>query len=86
MIDVNAHDLISSTIITRQALGRHGSIGSLYDIRCDTLENENVFDEKNIEDTFQNLIKTGDKEWGGFGNAPKFPQTFSILLTYILKS
>ncbi len=42
-------------------------------------ENENVFDEKTIEDTFQNLIKTADKEWGGFGNAPKFPQTFSIL-------
>ena len=31
----------------------------------------------------QNLLKTSDKEWGGFGNAPKFPQTFSIL--YLLR-
>jgi uncharacterized protein YyaL (SSP411 family) len=26
-----------------------------------------------------NLLKTADKEWGGFGNPPKFPHTFSIL-------
>lgn len=26
-----------------------------------------------------NLIKASDKEWGGFGQAPKFPQVFSIL-------
>ncbi|SFQ08124.1 thioredoxin domain-containing protein [Parafilimonas terrae] len=27
----------------------------------------------------ENLIKVADGEWGGFGQAPKFPQTFSIL-------
>ena len=29
-------------------------------------------------------MKNADKEWGGFGKAPKFPQTFSIqfLLRY----
>ncbi len=29
-------------------------------------------------------MKSADKEWGGFGNAPKFPQTFAIqfLLRY----
>lgn len=30
-----------------------------------------------------NLLKTADTSWGGFGNAPKFPQTFSIL--YLLR-
>ncbi len=30
-----------------------------------------------------NLIRVADKEWGGFGQAPKFPQTFSIL--YLLR-
>jgi len=25
-----------------------------------------------------NLLKTADKDWGGFGGAPKFPQTMSI--------
>ena len=29
-------------------------------------------------------MKTADTQWGGFGNAPKFPQTFTIqyLLQY----
>lgn len=27
----------------------------------------------------ENLIKAADAQWGGFGQAPKFPQTFSIL-------
>jgi uncharacterized protein len=31
----------------------------------------------------ENLIRVADKEWGGFGQAPKFPQTFSIL--YLLR-
>jgi uncharacterized protein YyaL (SSP411 family) len=29
------------------------------------------------------LLKHVDKEWGGFGQAPKFPQTFSIV--YLLR-
>jgi len=37
-----------------------------------------------IDELFQNLMASADKEWGGFGRAPKFPQTFSIqfLLRY----
>lgn len=33
---------------------------------------------------FTNIMKSADREWGGFGKAPKFPQTFSIqyLLEY----
>ncbi|MFZ4770664.1 MAG: thioredoxin domain-containing protein [Ferruginibacter sp.] len=32
----------------------------------------------------EQLMKTADKEWGGFGHAPKFPQTFviSFLIQY----
>ena len=26
----------------------------------------------------ENILKTADREWGGFGKAPKFPQTFTI--------
>ena len=26
------------------------------------------------------IFKSADTEWGGFGNAPKFPQTFSIII------
>jgi uncharacterized protein YyaL (SSP411 family) len=44
----------------------------------------NIFLKEKIEEAFQNLMKSADKEWGGFGRAPKFPQTFSIqfLLRY----
>jgi uncharacterized protein YyaL (SSP411 family) len=43
----------------------------------------NISREK-IDELFQNLMRSADKEWGGFGRAPKFPQTFSIqfLLRY----
>jgi uncharacterized protein len=43
-----------------------------------------VFNKQNIEVAFQNIMKTADKKWGGFGKAPKFPQTFIInfLLRY----
>jgi uncharacterized protein YyaL (SSP411 family) len=47
-------------------------------------KDEGVFDKKNIEAAFQNIMKTADRKWGGFGRAPKFPQTFTInfLLRY----
>ncbi len=32
---------------------------------------------------FENIIKQADKKWGGFGNAPKFPQSFTI--KYLLR-
>jgi len=37
-----------------------------------------------LDEIFGALMKTADREWGGFGRAPKFPQTFSIcfLLRY----
>src|SRR5688572_15955651 len=42
------------------------------------------FKKEDIDLAFQNIMKTADKEWGGFGNAPKFPQSFTInfLLRY----
>jgi uncharacterized protein YyaL (SSP411 family) len=43
-----------------------------------------VFDRKNMDIAFENIMKTADRQWGGFGKAPKFPQTFTInfLLRY----
>lgn len=37
-----------------------------------------------MEEVAANLLRTADREWGGFGRAPKFPQTFVIrfLLRY----
>ncbi|MGV3530607.1 MAG: thioredoxin domain-containing protein [Flavisolibacter sp.] len=31
-----------------------------------------------MDTAFDNLMKQADKTWGGFGRAPKFPQTFAI--------
>lgn len=45
---------------------------------------ENEFDFSACENIFLAIMKTADTVWGGFGKAPKFPQTFSIqyLLEY----
>src|SRR5687768_15616710 len=37
-----------------------------------------VFTKEKIDEAFENIMKSADHEWGGFGNAPKFPQTFCI--------
>jgi uncharacterized protein len=49
-----------------------------------TQKNEAIFTKINCDIIFENIIKNADKQWGGFGNAPKFPQTFTIqyLLQY----
>jgi len=43
-----------------------------------------IFTKNNVDETFQSIMKSADAEWGGFGRAPKFPQTASIqfLLRY----
>lgn len=48
----------------------------------------NVFTKEKIIETFENIMKSADRQWGGFGGAPKFPQTFSIqfLLRYYYTS
>ncbi|MES1216561.1 MAG: thioredoxin domain-containing protein, partial [Bacteroidota bacterium] len=45
-----------------------------------------LFSKETPGEIFRNIMKTADKEWGGFGRAPKFPQTFIIkfLLRYHL--
>jgi uncharacterized protein YyaL (SSP411 family) len=46
--------------------------------------NDNIFTKENCEQIAENILKQSDREWGGFGKAPKFPQTFTIqyLLEY----
>ncbi|MEP6675343.1 MAG: thioredoxin domain-containing protein [Ferruginibacter sp.] len=43
-----------------------------------------LFDTAQCHTMFENIMKTADTGWGGFGKAPKFPQTFTIqyLLQY----
>jgi len=43
----------------------------------------NVFTEEKVNEAFENIMKNADKKWGGFGKAPKFPQSFVI--QYLLR-
>jgi uncharacterized protein YyaL (SSP411 family) len=42
-----------------------------------------VFTAENAAAIARNILQSADREWGGFGRAPKFPQTFS--LRYLLR-
>ena len=44
------------------------------------LQKEERFTEQQSHQIFHELMKAADREEGGFGNAPKFPQTYSIQL------
>lgn len=46
-------------------------------------DDNDLFSEKTLQAIADNLLAQADMEWGGFGNAPKFPQTMSI--TYLLR-
>jgi uncharacterized protein YyaL (SSP411 family) len=41
------------------------------------------FNNESLEVAASNILQNADKTWGGFGRAPKFPQTFSI--QYLLR-
>src|SRR5687768_14064908 len=42
--------------------------------------NEPLFSREDMKHMFETVMTQADKKWGGFGRAPKFPQTFSITL------
>ena len=46
-------------------------------------EDDESITKKDLETIAQNLLNKADITWGGFGSAPKFPQSFSIL--YLLR-
>jgi uncharacterized protein len=78
----NAFDTKKDEIFTQanklmQHLQKANSFGNT-DSLSDTL-----FTNEHLETITQNLLKNGDTIWGGFGNAPKFPQTYSII--YLLR-
>ena len=37
-----------------------------------------IFNQENLATIAANILQQADAEWGGFGRAPKFPQTFSV--------
>ena len=48
-----------------------------------TIQDKAFFSEETLKKITGKILENGDTEWGGFGNAPKFPQTFAI--QYLLR-
>jgi len=71
-IDSQAESL-TAHLLNSNKLGHQANLGTTTN-----------FSKEKIDEMFQNLMKSADNRWGGFGRAPKFPQTFSIqfLLRY----
>ena len=44
---------------------------------------EEKFSRHHTQQILENILKSADREWGGFSRAPKFPQTFTI--QYLLR-
>ncbi len=67
-----------------ETLTNHLTISNNFGQTKDIGPGEEIFLKSQSAIIFQNIMKSADKEWGGFGNAPKFPQTFTIqyLLQY----
>jgi uncharacterized protein YyaL (SSP411 family) len=42
-----------------------------------------LFTKGKINEAFENIMKNADRKWGGFGKAPKFPQ--SLVIQYLLR-
>ncbi len=51
---------------------------------ANTIKNsDSIFNAENLQLIADKILENADTFWGGFGNAPKFPQTFSI--QYLLR-
>ena len=72
------HELESQAYNITEHLKKVNEIGIAGD------NQQHQFDKKSLEDIAAALLKNADKVWGGFGAAPKFPQTFSI--QYLLRN
>jgi uncharacterized protein YyaL (SSP411 family) len=69
--------------INAQADNLTGHLLRSNDFGLQKLTEEEIFSAGKLEEVTQNIMRSADKEWGGFGKAPKFPQTFAI--QYLLR-
>lgn len=75
-IESQAENLIAH--LAQNNIGTQKFSGSI------SVDTENLFTADQCHNMFAAILKSADKTWGGFGRAPKFPQTFTIqyLLQY----
>ncbi|MEP6512541.1 MAG: thioredoxin domain-containing protein, partial [Parafilimonas sp.] len=64
-----------------EELTNHINNSNLLKINPD--DTSKIFSKELLQQIAENILQTADKEWGGFGKAPKFPQTF--IIQYLLR-
>ncbi|RYY54011.1 MAG: thioredoxin domain-containing protein [Chitinophagaceae bacterium] len=74
--------------IEEQAENLTAHLSRSNDLMADPSKGNTFFNQGDIDELVANALQNGDTEWGGFGKAPKFPQTFTIrfLLRYVFAS
>ncbi|HVS95191.1 MAG TPA: thioredoxin domain-containing protein [Puia sp.] len=60
------------------ALTRHVATAGMFGIGDAKTAAGHVFQQSTLQEIKRQLLSSADTTWGGFGQAPKFPQTFSI--------
>ncbi len=69
------HEILSQA----ENLTEHLQSANSFGIRMGSDKNHtSSVTKEELDQITQNLLQSGDPVWGGFGKAPKFPQTFSI--------
>jgi uncharacterized protein YyaL (SSP411 family) len=68
------HEILAQAENLTEHLQSANSFGSSVATNTDS----NIITTDHLDTITQNLLQTADMDWGGFGRAPKFPQTFSI--------
>lgn len=76
-----SHEILAQAEELTEHLKKANGIGNMaIKINAD----ENPFTKEQCHTIFENCMKQADEVWGGYGQAPKFPQTFttSLLMQY----
>jgi uncharacterized protein YyaL (SSP411 family) len=63
-------------------LTEHLRTANAFGLQC-SQSSETATARQRLDEIAHNMLKQADKYWGGFGKAPKFPQTFTIV--YLLR-
>ncbi len=71
------HELLAQADNLTAHIGSQGNL--MYDpVKIEGISQEDIFKWEYVDTMFSNIMKSSDTVWGGFGKAPKFPQTFTI--------
>ena len=68
----------SEILSQAENLTEHIHAANFFGLEKNDASKSSFFTEENVAQIAGNILQQADAAWGGFGKAPKFPQTFSI--------